>query len=526
MQWFSELAHHGVVATDQQLRVVLWNRWMELHAGIASGDAIGRPLAELFPELTTRGTIEYYDAATRGEVSVISHGLHRYLFPLMPAHPDLGLAAMPQSARIGPLRDGAAVIGTVTLIDDVSERVAAEAELRRQIQAQRSARETAEQALRAKDEFLSTLSHEIRQPLNAVLGWTRILRDRRDIEPELMTRALHVIDRNATLQARMIDDLLDMARIVSGKLRLDLQPVDLVSVIMSAVDVVTPAARARGVALGTSLDPAMAQLHGDQARLQQIVWNLLSNAVKFTDAGGRVQVELSYDARYAAIAVRDTGRGIAPDLLPFVFDRFRQGDASSARREGGLGLGLALVRELAELHGGRVVVESAGEGRGATFTVTLPVEAVADPGGDDRPRGADATRDRVLDGIRVLVVDDEADARELIVATLTRSGAEAIPVSSAEAALTAIAAADGRGPDVIVSDIGMPGEDGYSLIRRLRERGAAAGGTIPAIAVTGYATAEDRRRVLAAGFQLHLAKPIDPTALCASIANVVRKGRT
>ena len=525
VQWFSELTQHGVVATDQQLRVVLWNRWMELHAGIASGDAIGRPLPELFPELATRGTIEYYDAATRGEVSVISHGLHRYLFPLMPTQPDLGLATMPQSARIGPLRDSAEVIGTVTLIDDVSERVAAEAELRRQIQAQRSARETAEQALRAKDEFLSTLSHEIRQPLNAVLGWTRILRDRRDIEPALMTRALHVIDRNAALQARMIDDLLDMARIVSGKLRLDLQPVDLVSVIMSAVDVVTPAARARGVALATSLDPAMVQLQGDQARLQQIVWNLLSNAVKFTDASGLVRIELSYDPRHAVIAVRDTGRGIAPDLLPFVFDRFRQGDASSARREGGLGLGLALVRELAELHGGRVVAESAGQGLGATFTVTLPIEAAADPAGDDRPRVADATRDRVLDGIRVLVVDDEADARELIVATLTRSGAEAIPVSSAEAAFTAIAAADGKAPDVLVSDIGMPGEDGYFLIRRLREYAAASGGTIPAIAVTGYATAEDRRRVLAAGFQLHLAKPIDPAALCASIADVVRRAR-
>ena len=324
VRWFSELTNHGVVATDSELRVVLWNRWMEIHAGVAAGEAIGRPLAELFPELTARA-FEYYEAARRGEISVFSHGLHRYLFRMAATHSEVG-APMPQSARIGPLWDGTAVIGTVTLIDDVSERLASEAVLRRQIQAQQKAREAAERALSAKDDFLSTLSHEIRQPLNAVLGWTRILCDRRNLEPELMTRALHVIDRNATLQARMIDDLLDMARIVSGKLQLDMQPVDLVSVIMSSIDVVTPAARARGVALTTSLDPAIRRLSGDQARLQQIVWNLLSNAVKFTDAGGSVNVRLSYAERRALLVVRDTGRGIVTDLLPYVFDRFRHAD--------------------------------------------------------------------------------------------------------------------------------------------------------------------------------------------------------
>jgi len=519
VRWFAELTHHGVVATDCELRVVLWNRWMEIHAGIAAGDAIGRPLDELFPEVAARGTIEYYHAARRGEINVISHGLHRYLLPLAPTHPDVGTHGMPQSARIGPLWDGASVIGTVTLVDDVSDRLAAEAELRRQIQAQRSAREAAERALRAKDDFLSTLSHEIRQPLNAVLGWTRILRDRRDIEPELMTRALHVIDRNAALQARMIDDLLDMARIVAGKLQLDLQPVDFVSVIMSAIDVVTPAARARGVVLTTSVDPAMRRLAGDQARLQQIVWNLLSNAVKFTDAGGTVDIRLSYSERDAVLTVRDTGRGIAADLLPYVFDRFRQGDASSARREGGLGLGLALVRELAELHGGRVTVASRGTGQGAIFTVTLPIEP-ADASIDD-PAAA-AVNDRLLRGIRVLVVDDEADTRDLLVTTLTRCGAQAITVASSEEALAAIldGGADRR-PDVLVSDIGMPGEDGYTLIRRLRARSVESGGSIPAIAVTGYTTSDDRRRMLDAGFQIHLSKPVDPPALCAAIADVL-----
>jgi signal transduction histidine kinase/ActR/RegA family two-component response regulator len=520
VRWFSEVSHHGVVATDGDLRVVLWNRWMEIHAGVAAGEAIGQPLVELFPELSDRGTIEYYQAAQRGEVSVISHGLHRHLFALPPTLPDLDGDTMPQSARIGPLWDGPVVIGTVTLIDDVSERLAAETELRRQIQAQRSAREAVEHALRAKDDFLSTLSHEIRQPLNAVLGWTRILRDRRDLEPELMTRALHIIDRNATLQARMIDDLLDMARIVSGKLQLDLQPVDLVSVIMAAVDVVTPASRARGVALTTTLNPSLPRVHGDHARLQQVVWNLLSNAVKFTDAGGTVNVRLSYSERTAAICVRDTGRGIATELLPHVFDRFRQGDASSARREGGLGLGLALVRELAELHGGRVIAESAGPGHGAAFTVSLPIDA--EEMAADVRTGGGAVDERLLEGIRVLIVDDEGDARELIATTLTQCGATAVPVASSEAALAAMAdSRPGERPDVLVADIGMPGEDGYTLIKRLRARGPELGGLIPAIAVTGYANPDDRRRVLAAGFQVHLAKPLDPRALCVAVADVV-----
>jgi signal transduction histidine kinase len=517
--WFSELTHLGVVATDCDLRVVLWNRWMEKHSGVAAGTAVGRPIVELFPDLRSHG-IEYFEAASRGEVNLLSHGLHRCLLPLPPTQPDAGGQTMPQSARIGPLWNGTAVVGTVTLIDDVSDRLAAEAELRRQIQAQRSAREAAERALRAKDDFLSMLSHEIRQPLNAVLGWTRILRDRRDLEPELMTRALHVIDRNATVQSRLIDDMLDMARIVSGKLRLDLQPVDMVPVIMAAVDVVTPAARARGVLLRTSLDPALRRLLADPARLQQIAWNLLSNAVKFTDAGGKVDVQLAYAGQAAVLTVRDTGRGIAAELLPYVFDRFRQGDASSARREGGLGLGLALVRELVELHGGRVSVESAGQGHGATFVVSLPAEATDST--SDEPPAAGSVDDGRLAGIRVLVVDDEIDARDLIVATLMRSGAHVIAVASPDEALDILTANGGDGlPDVLVSDIGMPGEDGYAFIRRLRTRAAESGGAIPAVAVTGYATADDRRRILGAGFQVHLAKPVDPHGLCAAIAGLL-----
>ena len=370
-RWYADLNHQGIVATDDQLRVTTWNRWMEVHSGVPR----------------ERGLDEYYERARAGEVSIISHGLHRYVLPLKPTNSDVRLPYMPQSARIGPLWDDSRVIGTVTLVDDVSDRLASETELRRQIEAQKVAREAAERALRAKDDFLSTLSHELRQPLNAVLGWTRMLRDRTNADPALQTRALEIIDRNATVQARMIDDLLDMARIVTGKLRLDLQRLDLAPVASAAVDVVTPTARAKGITITTRIRDDVPPVLGDPARLQQVVWNLLSNAVKFTDAGGTIELRLEARSAGVELQVADTGRGIRPEFLPFLFHRFSQGDASSTRREGGLGLGLALVRELVELHGGTVDAASDGEGTGATFTVHLPAMITPDPRRDAGDEG-------------------------------------------------------------------------------------------------------------------------------------------
>ena len=371
-RWFADLNHQGVVATDDHLRVTTWNRWMEIHSGTPREEVHGRPLYDIFPDLRARGVDEYYERALAGEVSIVSHGLHKYILPLRPTTPDLCLAYMPQSARIGPLRSEDAVIGTVTHINDVSDRLMSEMELRRQIEAQMLAREAAERALRAKDDFLSILSHELRQPLNAVMGWTRLLREREHVDAALNARALEIIDRNATLQARMIDDLLDMARIVAGKLQLQLEPVDVRAIAAAAVDVVTPAARAKNIALVTRMQPNVPKVLGDGARLQQVVWNLLSNAVKFTDGGGRIELRVERDDGGVRLQVSDTGRGIKPEFVPLMFDRFSQADASSTRREGGLGLGLALVRELIQLHGGTVSAASEGEGKGATFTLTLP----------------------------------------------------------------------------------------------------------------------------------------------------------
>jgi signal transduction histidine kinase/CheY-like chemotaxis protein len=520
-RWFADLTHQGLFATDGDLHVTTWNRWMEVHSGRLAAEVMGRSLLDLVPDLAARGVDQYYRDALAGQISVVSYGLHRYVLALRPTHPDLGMTHMPQSARIGPLWDAGAVIGTVTQIEDVSDRVGSEVELRKQIEAQRLARSAAEKALRAKDDFLSTLSHEIRQPLNAVLGWTRILRDREDVDADLLRRALQIIDRNATLQARMIDDLLDMARIVAGKLRLDMQPCDLLAITVAAIDVVTPAATSKRIVLRTTFDPNVPRVLGDPARLQQVVWNLLSNAVKFTDAGGSVHITVGVRDRVAYVTVTDDGRGIAAELLPYVFERFRQGDASSARREGGLGLGLALVRELAELHGGTVAAASDGIGKGATFTLELPVALSPEPRQNHAPNLSSDSPD--LSGLRVLVVDDEADARELLVAALTHAGAAVTAVTSCADALAALGDGASTRPHVIVSDIGMPREDGYALIQQLRSLPAAAGGRIPAVALTGYANAEDRARLLAAGYQVHVPKPMDPAAVVAAVARLGRQ---
>ena len=390
-------------------------------------------------------------------------------------------------------------------------------------------RAEAEGANRAKDEFLSILSHELRTPLNAILGWSAMLRQRTLSEDKVL-RALETIERNAKSQAQLIEDILDISRIITGKLRLQVRPVNLVPVIESAIESVRLAAEAKSIRLQSRIDSQAGPLLGDANRLQQVVWNLLSNALKFTPKDGRVEIRLERVNSHVEITVSDTGPGISSDFLPFVFDRFRQHDSTTTRSYGGLGLGLAIVRQLVELHGGTVTVVSPGIGQGTTFTVTLPAMIIPQPPSDPEPLNSIVeTKGRVeaspsLEGLQILVVDDEADALELLNTILQNNGAEVIAVASVKQALTIIETATDRSPDVLVSDIGMPDEDGYSLIRKLRQLEAQRGGKLPAIALTAYAGSDDRRQALLAGFQMHLTKPVDAAELVAVVASLT--GRT
>ncbi len=392
----------------------------------------------------------------------------------------------------------------------------------------RQARLQAEQANRLKDEFLSTLSHELRTPLNAILGWSQMLQTQ-NLGKSEMKKALTTIERNARSQNQLIDDLLDVSRIITGKLRLDVRAVDLASVITAAVDAARPAAEAKNIRLQALLDPHAGPISGDPDRLQQVVWNLLSNAVKFTPKGGRVQARLERVNSHVEIVISDTGKGIEPEFLPHVFDRFRQSDGSMTRREGGLGLGLAIVRQLVELHGGTVSVESEGSGQGSTFTVHLPLLPVRreEASGILRvhPKAETASLSDCppeLSDLRVLLVDDEADSRDLLNLVLNSCGATVTITSSAIEAFETIKR---EKFDVIISDIGMPEEDGFSLIRKIRELSNEEGGDIPAIALTAYARAEDRVQALRSGFQMHVAKPVESAELITVVANLAGRMR-
>jgi PAS domain S-box-containing protein len=385
-----------------------------------------------------------------------------------------------------------------------------------------------QQANRLKDDFLATLSHELRSPLNAMLGWLTLLRTRK-FDEAAKTRALETIERNARTQAQLVEDILDVSRIIRGQLRLNVRPVTLVPVIESALDTVRPAADAKSIRLQSVLDPAAGPVSGDSDRLQQIIWNLLTNAVKFTPKGGRVQICLERINSHVEITVADTGQGISAEFLPYVFDRFRQADGSITRSYNGLGLGLAIVRHLVELHGGTVHAESPGKGLGARFTVKLPLMAVTTKD-SEHERVHPTVGGRVsfenspsLKGLRILVVDDEADARELLIQILKESGVEVVAVATAEEAIRVLTEQASR-LDVLVSDIGMPNQDGYSLLRRVRSLPPEMGGQIPAVALTAYARTEDRRAAFLAGFQSHLAKPVELAELIAVIANLT--GRT
>jgi PAS domain S-box-containing protein len=418
--------------------------------------------------------------------------------------------------RALPLRDARGHIvrwfGTSTDVDDQKRLEQQRAEVLAQAQANN----------RMKDEFLATVSHELRTPLTAILGWARMQRAR----PELAPKAIEVIERNAEAQAKLIEEILETSRVVTGKIRLHLERVDLRDVVRGAVDTIRPTADTKGVALDLALDQEVPHIVGDPDRLLQVVLNLLVNAVKFTPVGGHVTVRTgAAEPRRASIAVSDTGKGISPEFCPHVFERFQQAESSTTRLHGGLGLGLAIVKHLVELHGGSINAASEGEGKGATFTVELPVRAVS-AGWSERAR-VQPLRARIepparLDGVRVLVVDDEPDARELVAMVLREAGAE---TREADSASSAIEAMDSEVPDVLVSDIAMPLRDGYRLLRDLRARAPAEGGSVPAVALTAFTRGEDVDRAMDAGFQHHLAKPVEPTHLIAVVHQLAIRAR-
>jgi signal transduction histidine kinase/response regulator RpfG family c-di-GMP phosphodiesterase len=404
---------------------------------------------------------------------------------------------------------------------EITERKQAEEDRAELLVREQAARAEAEQANRTKDEFLAVLSHELRTPLSAILGWSHLVRTGKLDEPQ-MSRAFETIERNARSQSQLIDDLLDVSRIITGKLQIEPRAVDLCAVIEAAIDAVRPAAEAKEVQIESALDTAACFVPGDATRLQQIFWNLFSNAIKFTPAGGKVRVQATRDKERARISVSDSGIGISAEFLPYIFDRFRQADGSTTRVHGGLGLGLSIVKHLVQLHEGTVEVQSQGQDQGATFTVSLPL-APATPTdvikevatAEVESNGLPAGFSKLLDGLRILVVDDEADSRDLVSAILTRCGGEVKTCESTAAALKTFRAWK---PDLLVSDIGMPNEDGYALIQKLRKAKSKLARQIPAVALTAYATPDDRERTLAAGFQMHVAKPIEPEALVRSIA--------
>ena len=391
------------------------------------------------------------------------------------------------------------------------------------LESERSARAAAERMSEMKDEFLATLSHELRTPLSAIVAWAHILR-RGPKNHEDLLKGLDTIDRSARIQAQLIEDLLDMSRITSGKMRLDVQPLQPISVVEAAIETLQHAADAKGVTIAKLLDPAAAPVSGDPGRLQQVVWNLLSNAVKFTPKGGKIQILLQRVNSHVELTVADTGVGIKREFADHLFERFRQGDATTTRRYGGLGLGLSIVKHLVELHGGTVQIDSPGEGLGTTVVVRLPMIVVhrsESAGQHLHPTtggpviGEDHSSD--LSGIRVVVVDDQEDARDLIKRVLEDCGAHVLTASSAAEALALV---ESERPDVLVSDIGMPDIDGYELLRRVRAIGPDRGGRVPAVALTAFARSEDRTRALRAGFLVHVSKPVDPSELIATVASV------
>jgi PAS domain S-box-containing protein len=506
-----DAALEAVVGMDAQGVVIEWNPQAEATFGYSRAEALGKRVADLIVppeqrEAHRAGIDRYLETGVgpmlnrRVEVEALRKDGTR--FPL-----ELAIT----------VAKGWGFYSFTAFARDISDRRQVDEERNRLL-------EEARQAARMKDEFLAMLSHELRTPLSAIVGWAHMLRTG-DLDAATTARAIETIERNGRLQNQLIEDILDVSRIVAGKFHLDMRPVDLVRVVEAAYDTVSPSAKAKGVELVLEAERGIGPAVGDPDRLQQVVWNLLSNAIKFTPKGGTVTVSLgpAADNGDFEIVVRDTGGGIEPDFLPHIFERFRQA-GSGARRTGGLGLGLSIVRHIVEMHGGTVRAESEGPGRGATFVVRLPiVDAAAESERVPPVSGAEGGLDGAprLDGVRVLVVEDETDARHLIAAVLQRRGAGVYMAASGAEGLALL---QKERPDVVLSDIAMKDEDGYDFIRKVRALAPERGGRTPAGALTGYGRLEDRMRALAAGFQLHAAKPVEPAELVAVVASLA--GRT
>ncbi len=503
-----------IFVKDLQGRFLLINPAFALLLGKAEAEIIGK----LDWELLDRAEVE---RARESDMRVLYSGKTEVVEETL----TLMKGARTYLSTKSPyLDETGAIIGLICISTDITHRKRAEKEREQLLKSEQAAREEAQAANRAKDEFLAIVSHELRTPLNAMLGWTRILQAK-EIDEATQTRALETIERSARMQAQIIEDLLDTARIISGKLRLEVRSVRLLPVINAALEIMRPAAAAKQLEITVQSNVESDLITGDAERLQQVIWNLLSNAIKFNLTGGKVTITLQRVDPYMQIVVRDTGKGIAADLLPFIFDRFYQADSSSKRRVGGLGLGLALVRQLVELHGGAITAESEGGGKGATFIVNLPIRAVrARTATMQSPFAAVARNGETpasLEGVWALVVDDEADARDLLTVLLQRYGAKVTASASAAEALAIITEGeDGKRPDIIISDIGMPEQDGYTFMRQVRNLAPHYGGMIPAIAVTAFGQPSDRLRALTAGFQSHIPKPVDMDELRMVIANL------
>ena len=531
--WMQHLAPQGIFLTDKSFNVVAWNGWLEERSGRRAKDVVGRNLFELYPDLIERGLDANYRDALEGQVRILSQRLHGYLLP-MPSPEFKEYAEMQQSVRISPLSRTGQVTGTLTIIDDVTERVLRESQLQTQLEvrsrlltSEKAARREAEEANRLKDEFLATVSHELRTPLTAIVGWTTLLRTG-ELDREKTNRAIETIYRNAHSQVQLISDLLDISRVISNKLSLTISTVNLALAIEAALDGVRLEAESKKIQLKSQYESGFPLITGDAERLQQIIWNLLSNAIKFTPKGGTVQVELKEVESFAEITVTDSGIGIESEFLPFVFDRFRQANSATTRNHGGLGLGLSIVRELTELHDGTVSVSSEGKGKGATFIIRLPINGPSEAPGNSTAANPSAVLENLsrvvspefLRGMKVLVVDDEQDTREFVRTVLEKSGANVMTSFSVPHAMDIF---ERHRPDCVICDIGMPDEDGYSFIQKVRALPRHMGGETPVAALTAYARDEDRLRILRSGFRAYILKPVEPGDLVVAVAGMVRK---
>jgi PAS domain S-box-containing protein len=518
----------AVIATDIKGRINFINPIAESLTGWTMTLAAGKPLGEVFQIFNeeTREPAESPFAIIKREGNIVGLANHTILS-------TRDGREIPIEDSGAPIKDSDGhIIGVIVVFHDVSERRSAEQEREKLLELEQAARSDAEIANRMKDEFLATVSHELRTPLTSILGWAVVL-NHGGLEEETVRLALGVIERNAKSQAMIIDDILDVSRIINGKLRIDSQPVELTPVIQAAIDTLRPAAEAKAITLDISLHETAGLVAGDRDRLQQIIWNLVSNAIKFTPKDGRVEIRLAQVDSHLEVSVRDNGIGINQQFLPYVFERFRQADSSMTRTHGGLGLGLAIVRYLVELHGGTVSAESEGEGQGALFTVSLPLkgarEAQALPLSDSvdetnqvEETSGSSSETPDLTGLRVLVVDDEPDTLETLCMILNRHGAKVCAASSCADALEAFREWK---PNVLISDLGMPGEDGFALIGKVRALVPEQGGNIPAVALTAYVREEERRRALDAGYQTHIPKPVDPNTLASAVAGLAKHAK-